>query len=127
MDKTTYDIRRSHWRNIIEQCQNRSAGISAKKWLNENSINEKSYYYWLRLLRKEAYEQMKSVPEIPSAHDSSQVAFAEVPVSMCKTFDETSSIIQPVIVISTSTVTLAISNKISDRLLSRILQEVSHA
>lgn len=127
MDKITHDVRRSRWMNIIEQCQNRSAGKSATKWLNENSINEKSYYYWLRQVRKETYEQMKTVPELPSVQDSSQVTFAELPISMSKTFDEPSSMIQPSVVIRTSTATIALSNEISDRLLSRILQEVSNA
>ena len=31
MDKTTHEVRRSGWMNIIEQCQNRPEGISAKQ------------------------------------------------------------------------------------------------
>ena len=48
MDQSTHDVRMTNWLNIISQCQNRPAGISAKQWLAENDINEKSYYYWLR-------------------------------------------------------------------------------
>lgn len=127
MDKTTYEVRRLYWSNIIEQCQNRSSGTSAKKWLNENSIKDKSYYYWLRKLRKETFEQMKNVPKLPSLQESSHIDFAEIPISPSKTSDESSSMINPTAVIKTSTAAIAISNEISDRLLSIILQEVSHA
>lgn len=127
MDKTTHEVRRSRWKNIIEQCQNRPKGMSAKQWLNDNSINEKSYYYWLRQLRKEAYEQLKATQELPLVQNPGQVTFAEIPISVANTFDEPSSMNHPAAVIKTSTATIALSNEISDRLLSKILQEVSHA
>ena len=42
MDQSTHDVRMTNWLNIISQCQNRPAGISAKQWLAENDVNEKS-------------------------------------------------------------------------------------
>ena len=87
MDKTTHEVRRSHWKNIIEQCQNRPERMSAKRWLNDNSINEKSYYYWLRQLRKDAYEQVKETQELPFVHHPGQVTFAEIPISASNRFD----------------------------------------
>jgi putative transposase len=127
MDKTTHELRRSHWKNIIEQCQNRPEGISAKQWLSNNSISEKSYYYWLRQIRIEAYEQVKVAPELALVQNSRQVAFAEIPILKPNTFNELSSMNHPAAIIKTSTATIALSNEISDRLLSMILQEVSHA
>jgi hypothetical protein len=47
MNQIAHDIRRTNWRNIISQCQERPAGVSAKQWLSDNGIREKSYYYWL--------------------------------------------------------------------------------
>lgn len=126
MDKTTHEVRRLRWKNIIEQCQNRPEGMSAKQWMLNNSISEKSYYYWLRQLRKEAYEQMQTAPVLPAVVNP-QVAFAEIPISVPNTFDEPLSMNHPAAVLKTSTATIALSNEISDRLLSRILQEVSHA
>ena len=38
--------------NIINQCKNRPADITAKQWLADNGISDKSYYYWLRKIRK---------------------------------------------------------------------------
>ena len=33
MDKTTHEVRIANWRSIIEQCQARPEGQSAKQWL----------------------------------------------------------------------------------------------
>lgn len=57
MDQLTHTVRRSNWINIIRQCQGRPAGTTAKQWLAENDISEKSYYYWLRKIRREVCEQ----------------------------------------------------------------------
>ena len=40
MDQLTHTVRRSNWINIIRQCQDRPAGITAKQWLAENDISE---------------------------------------------------------------------------------------
>ena len=57
MDQLTYTVCRSNWINIIRQCQDRPAGTTAKQWLAENDISEKSYYYWLRKIRRKVCEQ----------------------------------------------------------------------
>lgn len=60
MDQITHEIRLAHWKEIVEACNNRPAGLSARAWLEENGIKVKTYYYWLRRIRREAYEQIKS-------------------------------------------------------------------
>lgn len=45
MDTITHEVRISHWKNVIRQCQQRPEGISAKSWLQDNGISEMSYYY----------------------------------------------------------------------------------
>ena len=69
MDQLTHNVRRSNWINIIRQCQDRPAGTTAKQWLVENDISEKSYYYWLRKIRREVCEQeglRKTPTRLPS-------------------------------------------------------------
>lgn len=46
MDQITHDVRTAQWAEIVRSCHERPAGQSAKKWLAENGINEKQYYYW---------------------------------------------------------------------------------
>lgn len=73
MDKVTYEVRRANWLNIVRQCQERPANVTAKQWMSENGINEKSYYYWLRKFRQEAGEKM----HLPAA-SSQEITFAEI-------------------------------------------------
>ncbi|MDR1550191.1 MAG: IS66 family insertion sequence element accessory protein TnpB, partial [Hungatella sp.] len=60
MDTITHEVRESHWKSVIEQCQQRPEGISGRSWMQENGISEKSYNYWLRKMRQKAYEQITS-------------------------------------------------------------------
>ncbi len=127
MDQSTHDIRRANWLNIVNQCQNRPSGMSAKKWLAENDIKEKSYYYWLRKFRKEAYNQM----QLPTVASKSEVAFAEVTMPIPATdLDSTIDRIPerpPAAVIKYNGLTIELSNDISDVLLDRLLEEIHHA
>jgi hypothetical protein len=129
MDQITHTVRNFNWKDIILECQNRPAGMSAKQWMAENQISEKSYYYWQRKFRKEAFEQMNKSSVLPTVQGSSNISFAEICIpGPKKTFsDIIPENIKPTAVIKTTTMTLELSNDISDNLLSRILQEVLHA
>lgn len=127
MDQSTHDVRRANWLNIVTQCQNRPTDMSVKQWLMENDVKEKAYYYWLRKFRKEAYDQM----QLPAVSTQADVTFTEVtlPVVAARTenLSKTASFDSAVAVIKCSGLTIEISNDISEVLLSRLLQEVSHA
>lgn len=73
---------------------------------------------------------------LPSTETSaeSNISFAEVPIpnrkqkGILKATEETPAIaIRPVAVIKNADITVALTNEVSDSLLSRILQEVSNA
>jgi hypothetical protein len=129
MDQISHTVRNSRWKDIILQCQNRPAEMSAKQWMTENQISEKSYYYWQRKLRKDAFEQMNHSPMLPAVQATSKVSFAEIHIQEPKksVSDIIPETIKPTAVIKTTTMTIALSNDIADDLLSRILREVSHA
>lgn len=59
MDNSTYEVRLSRWKTIIEESENRPQGVSKRQWLIENSIPEKKYYYWLRRVRKDAFSELQ--------------------------------------------------------------------
>ena len=126
MDKTTHKIRHMHWNEIITQCQNRPEGMNAKQWLQNNSISEKSYYYWLRKLRKNTYEQMQEAVPAPAPDPGGQ-SFAEIPVPVKRMSDDPVGIHSPAAVIRTAGVAVVLSDGISDRMLEKILREVLHA
>ena len=132
MDQITHDVRSSQWLEIITQCQNRPEGTTAKQWMADNGISEKSYYYWLRKFRKQAYTQMTETPTAISA--GNEISFAEVSIPPEQTanvaaFSSESSVeaIRPVAVIKNANISIALTNEISEGLLSRILLEVDHA
>ena len=58
MDAFTHEVRLNQWKLIIEQCQSRPDGQTARQWMAENGVQEKTYYYWLRRVRKEGKRQM---------------------------------------------------------------------
>ncbi len=129
MDQITHTVRNSKWKDIILQCQNRPAGKSVKQWMAENQINEKSYYYWQRKFRKEAFEQMNHSSILPTVQETSKVSFAEIRIPEPKksVSDIIPETLKPTAVIKTAKMTIALSNDIADDLLSRILREVSRA
>ena len=50
MDTITHEIRLANWKSLIEQCNSRPEGQTAKQWLADHGISEKQYYYWLRMV-----------------------------------------------------------------------------
>lgn len=127
MDRITHQVRLANWTKIIEQCNNRPTGMSAKQWLRDNGISDKSYYYWLRKIRQEVYASKEN--ELPVIHSIQEqqptVTFAEIPlpeqqISITDTFKADA-------VIHTGTMVIGISNTISDTLLSHLLEVAHHA
>ena len=54
MDQVTLaknQMRAENWRSLISTCQ--QSGQTVVNWCHENGINTKTYYYWLRKLRKQ--------------------------------------------------------------------------
>lgn len=131
MDQSTHNVRLAQWKTIVQNCQERPAGMTAKQWLAENNISDKSYYYYLRKFRKEAYLTLEQKhPQTPVLSTQNQVSFAEVPFDIPEQHNSEISDIQinqPVAVIKTGTSSIAISKNIPAELLRLILQEVANA
>lgn len=126
MDKTTHEIRISNWRSIIEQCQARPEGQSAKQWLADNGISEKTYYYWQRRVRQETYALIRQdtvSPAIP-ALDTKSVTFAEIPYAAAP---DNLQPFAPDVVIRKGQTVLELSNSVSDRILEKIMEAMSNA
>ena len=54
MDKITHQVRAEHWTRILNECMN--SGMPKTAWCRANGISEKQFFYWQRILRREAYE-----------------------------------------------------------------------
>ena len=69
MNKLTvagHEARLSLWLERIRACK--SSGLSVKEWCKQNGLTDKNYYYWMRKIKREAFETLQeqaSVEEIP--------------------------------------------------------------
>jgi len=129
MDQCTKEVRLQNWKNIISECQARPGSQTAKQWMDEHNICEQTYYVWQRRIRQAAYHEMTSMQDsLQDTSSKAEVAFTEIQVpvhNMPVPVTEHNASISAVL--RTSTYTIEISNNISDRMLSLILQEASHA
>ena len=55
MDESAKKVRKSQWMNIIQQWS--ASGLTKTEWCRRNNISPKSFFYWQRQLRQEAYCQ----------------------------------------------------------------------
>lgn len=59
MHRMQHDVLVQEWRQrILEQ---KSSGLSVRKWCADENIRESRYYYWLQVLRREEMAQRKPV------------------------------------------------------------------
>lgn len=117
MDKTTHQIRCERWLKIINECL--ASGMKKSEWCKANGISNKSFYYWQRILRNEAYIDAVTTKQVPA--NVSTCVPQEVPFVELKapSFQETvSSTFQPAIIIRQGTMALEISNHASPELLA---------
>lgn len=79
MDQVTLvknQVRAEQWRELIQVCQ--SSGQTVVNWCQQNDINTKTYYYWLRKLRKQELPMLE-IP-VPIAEQPKPVAFKKLEV-----------------------------------------------
>lgn len=120
MDKTTYEMRLAQWTNIIQECN--TSGIQKKVWCQQNSIDEKQFYYWQRRIRNRAFEIQK-VSE-PAVLAASTPAFVEIPTKVSPSYKEASGVAATIRV---SGCTIEISESASDLFLRSLLGALAYA
>lgn len=124
MDKITHQVRAEHWAKIMNECINR--GMSKTAWCRANGISEKQFFYWQRILRREAFEnsQNSSLPATVGPHQElapatqRTVSFTEI--KLPSSSQSTAPVFHPDLVIRKGSLILEISNSASDELRSRI-------
>ena len=122
MDQSTHEVRLANWKAVIEQCQTRPKGQTAKQWLDANGISTKKYYYWLRKVRSDVYKQA-SAALIPSEEEKlPAVSFAEIPAKDVLSLNDPSAV-----VIKTKKSTIEIPTNIPESLMIKLVKAVSHA
>ena len=124
MDKITHQVRAEHWTKIMNECIN--SGMSKTAWCRANGISEKQFFYWQRILRREAFENSRN-SSFPAAVGPDQelapvtqrtVSFTELKLPSSPL--NTAPVFHPDLVIRKGDLILEVSNSASDELLSRI-------
>ena len=124
MDKITHQVRTEHWAEIMNECIN--SGMSKTAWCRANGISEKQFFYWKRILRREAFENSQNSSLPATVGPLQELALAtQRPVSFTEIKLPSSSqsmtpVFHPDLVIRKGSLILEISNSASDELLSRI-------
>lgn len=79
MDQSTHEVRVKEWSALIRECN--ASGLNKNQWCKLNNINEKQFYYWQRVVRRETLAKVQ-LPESVD-HPVAQTAFVEIstPVS----------------------------------------------
>ena len=100
MDKITRQVRIEHWTQIMNECLN--SGMNKTEWCRANGISDKQFFYWQRILRKEAFAASTSkdlsVITDPADETSPQkISFAEISIPI--KYDNTLRTINATIVI----------------------------
>ena len=104
MDKITHKVRCEQWTAIINECL--ASGMPKTTWCRANGISDKQFFYWQRILRQEAYQQMESQSSSPASsalvlndkkEQASHPAFVEIrPDAMP---EEESTVFRPDVII----------------------------
>lgn len=122
MDQSTHAVRIANWKKVIEQCQTRPEGQTTKQWLSDNSIPEKQYYYWLRKIRKQTFEESQDMLPAVTCKKEPDVAFVEFPAETVIPSEA-----EPAVTIKTRKSTIQISSAVSDDLVIKLVKVVAHA
>ena len=108
----------------MNECIN--SGMSKTAWCRANGISEKQFFYWQRILRREAFEnsQNSSLPTTVGSYQElapatqRTVSFTEI--KLPSSSQSTVPVFHPDLVIRKGSLILEISNSASDELLSGI-------
>lgn len=135
MDKSTRQVRMAYWKSVIEQCNSRPAGQSARSWLQENGIPDKQYYYWQRIIRREAFEEIPQQLTCQMDDQPNGISFAEFRISDFsapqdgdqRNYGCMPGLMQADAVVKTTHGTVAFSNTSSAELIRSVMEVMLHA
>ena len=116
--KVKQQYRLKQWSELIQQC--RSSGQTVSVWCEENDVNPKQYYYWLRRVRMAACETL------PINSDQGGLI---VPLSLASSSAPDSVTVQSTapVIIRLGLSSIEIHQGASPELISNILKAISYA
>ena len=116
-----HEAKIQEWREIVWEC--RHSGQRVGQWCKEHGISDKTFFYWQRKLREDAYISTIESSALPAVKDisaptTSPIDFVEVKIPEQNA--AVSTVFRPDIIIRKNSFSLEISNTVSPELLSMI-------
>lgn len=118
MDKITHKVRCEQWTKIIKECL--ASGMNKTAWCREHGISDKSFFYWQRRLREEAYISTVESSSLPAVSVPAETSVDFVELRLPEQSTGSSVTFRPDVIIRKDSFSLEISNTASAELLSRI-------
>lgn len=121
MDKITHEMRLTQWTNIIQSCT--ASGLPKRTWCQQNSIDEKQFYYWQRRIRNQVFElQVNSKSTVLAATTTS---FVEMPTNL-ESFQKGSSSNQVAATVCVNGYMITISESASEAFLRSLIGAITY-
>ena len=109
MDKITHKVRCEQWTSIIKECL--ASGMPKTTWCREHGISDKSFFYWQRILREEAYLTTLENTLTPAVKENSAPTTTDfIEIKMTDQVSSADSPFKPDVVIRRGSVSIEISN-----------------
>lgn len=121
MDKITHEMRLAQWTNIIHSCA--ASGLSKRAWCQQNSIDEKQFYYWQRRIRSQVFEFQKCSEATALA--TTTATFVEVPTNL-SSFQKNSPSNQVAATVCVNGFTIEISESASETFLKSLFGAIAY-
>ena len=118
MDKIAHKVRCEQWTKIIKECL--ASGMNKTAWCREHGISDKSFFYWQRRLREEAYISTVESSSLPAVSVPAEPSVDFVELRLPEQSARPSAAFRPDVIIRKDSFSLEISNTASAELLSRI-------
>lgn len=121
MEKITHQMRCQQWAKIISECL--ASGQTKTAWCKQNGISDKAFFYWQKILRREAYELANPVnktSELPAVSQPAAVPFVELKLEQNTTGSSVCNGFKPDAVIQTRGILIGFTNTASPDLVRAI-------
>ena len=119
MDKINHKVRCEQWTSIIKECP--ASGMPKTTWCREHGISDKSFFYWQRILREEAYLTTLENTLTPAVKENPAPTTTDfIEIKMTDQASSSTSPFKPDVVIRRGAVSIEISNTATEELLNKV-------
>lgn len=121
MEKITHQMRCQQWAKIISECL--ASGMNKTAWCKQNGISDKAFFYWQKILRREAYaltDPANKTAELPAVSQPTAVPFVELKLEQNTSGNSVCNGFKPDAVIQSNGMLIGFTNSASPDLIRAV-------